>query len=320
MECEMETGQVEAFMCCVREGNFSRAAEVLSLTQPAVSARIALLEAELGGPLFERGGRRLRLTPLGKVFLPHAERGLTSLSDGLHSVKRFIEGKSGSITIAAIDTQALYLLPHPFEQFRRANPSVDVTIRLRIPHDILEMLHDGEVALGLTDAPMWDTSMTIHVHLRERVRLVATRSHPLAQLQEKQGAVRLVEVYHFVVYRVTQNRSVTATVEHIAEEARRGSGGAVIFLPAILAIDLLLQGQGVAFLSENFVQTHIRSGQLVFLNIVDLPPLYNEPVLISLTSRVLDAPHLAFIEIVRTAWQEMHSAPSPTSFQKNDRE
>ena len=128
--------------------------------------------------------------------------------------------------------------------------------------------------------------------------------------KKAQGAVQLMDIYQHVVYRVTQNRSVTATVEQIAEEARRGSGGAVIFIPAILAIDLLLQGQGVAFLSENFVQTHVRKGQLVFLNIVDLPPLYNDPVLISLKSRALDDAHMAFIEIVRNAWQEMHTVTS----------
>ena len=68
--CLMELGQLEAFDRVARDGTFTRAAESLGLTQPAVSTRISLLEAELGGELFERRGRQLFLTPLGERFLP----------------------------------------------------------------------------------------------------------------------------------------------------------------------------------------------------------------------------------------------------------
>ncbi len=71
----MELSQIEAFSRTVHEGSFTRAAESLNLTQPAVSARIAMLEAELGGTLFERRGRQLQLTPLGQHFLCRAYAG-----------------------------------------------------------------------------------------------------------------------------------------------------------------------------------------------------------------------------------------------------
>ncbi|MBX6342773.1 MAG: LysR family transcriptional regulator, partial [Thermomicrobiaceae bacterium] len=79
----MDHQQLVTFDRIVREGSFNRAARVLDVSQAAVSGRVRALEAELGGPLFVRGGRRVTLTEAGEIFLPYARRALAVLEEGI---------------------------------------------------------------------------------------------------------------------------------------------------------------------------------------------------------------------------------------------
>ena len=101
----MEIGQLEAFDRAARDGNFTRAAESLGLTQPAVSTRITTLEAELGGALFERRGRELRLTSLGVQFLPYAQRMLAVMADSLQVIRQI------STVVASVKSKSPHRLP-----------------------------------------------------------------------------------------------------------------------------------------------------------------------------------------------------------------
>src|SRR5262245_22155681 len=97
----MDTDQLLAFARVVREGSFSRAARTLDIGQPAVSARIQALEAQLGGPLLTRG-RRIGLTALGAGFLPFAQRALEALDEGKRSARLAQSGDRGRVTLACL--------------------------------------------------------------------------------------------------------------------------------------------------------------------------------------------------------------------------
>ncbi|HFE39179.1 MAG TPA: LysR family transcriptional regulator [Gammaproteobacteria bacterium] len=301
----MEIGQLKAFAMVAYEGNFTRAADKMNLTQPSVSIRIAALEAELGGVLFERGGRQLSLTPLGQALLPYAKRILALVEDSLIVGQRYASGQLGRVTIAALDTLAMYMLPKPMERFRMNYPSIDFSIKLRLQRDIFDMLYDGTATLGLIGAPLWDRGITIHARFQEPVQAVATANHPLAVWQQERGDLSLSRIFEHTIYRITLNPHITALVESVAEQARSGSGGAIIAIPAIMAVDLLLQGQGVAFLPRSFVQPQVDTGQLNFLKITDIPRLYHETLLISRDVRELDVPNSVFVKMVRMQWQHI---------------
>lgn len=298
----MELAQIEAFALAARERSFTRAADVLGLTQPSVSARIAALEAELDGPLFERGGRALRLTPLGRAFLPYAERALAALNDGREAAQRTAEGKLGHVRLAGVPPLVTYMLSRPLERFRADFPAVDITFRARRSPEILAMLHNGETTLGLLSAPVWDKGMQFYARFREAVRPVAAPDHPLARQQAAGQALHLEDFYDHTLFRTTLNPTVTAFIQGIGERARRGSGGAVITLPALMTLRPLILGQGVAFLTEEFVGRQVGLGNLVFLEVADMPPLFNEIVLIGLAGRELDPPTAAFVRILRAEW------------------
>lgn len=301
----MEIRQLKAFATVAREGNFSRAASKMNLTQPSVSIRVAALEEELGGTLFERGGRLLHLTPLGREFLAYTERILAMIEDSLIVGRKYASGKLGRVVVATLDTLATYMLPKPMELFRVAYPAIDFSIKWRLQRDIFDMLYDGTATLGLVGSPLWDKKIAVHARFQEPVRAIISVNHPLVVRQQNIKGLCLADVCKHTIYRITLNPRITALVESMAEQARFGSGGAVITIPAIMAVGLLLQGQGVAFLPESFVQPQVDAGQLTFLDIADIPRLYHETILISLAARELDVPNNAFVKMIRTQWQQI---------------
>lgn len=301
----MELAQLEAFERAAHLGSFTRAAEDLDLTQPSVSARIAGLEAELGGELFERGGRQLKLTPLGEMFLPYAERALAAVRDGRRAASRFREGRGGAITIATFVELALYLLAEPMDQLREQFPTLDIRVRLRTYPEIIAMLQNGDAALGLAFAPLWQRGIKIEAHFQERLYPIAASTHPLARQQAERGTLYLSDIYEHNIFRVPMSPNVNSVLSEIIEQTRQQGRGALVTVPAIMAVRPVIEGQGIAFLPESFVQRHVDEGRLLCLEVADMPDLYSEPIIISLATRKLDAPSRALVELIRARWRHI---------------
>ena len=297
----MEIGQLEAFERAAREGSFTRAAEALSLTQPAVSTRVALLEAELGGALFERQGRQLALTRLGEFFLPYARRMLASMEDGREAVQNFREGRAGQIRIAAPAPFVLSFLMDTLEHFRQQHPTIDILIRERSKATILEMLHDNTMTLGLVNVPIFDRSITRLATFRDPILPVIAPSHTLADI----GAINMEAIYEHTIFRVSMSPQMTAFMDEVVEHGRHGSGGAVIAVPMIMALRLVIRGQGVTFLPASYVKRHVDEGRLQILDIQDMSALISEPVLVTYKSRQLDPIHQEFIRIFKATWRHL---------------
>src|ERR1700737_2683934 len=100
----MDRQQLVTFERIVREGSFNRTARALDVSQAAISGRIQALEAEIGGPLFVGGGRRVTLTEAGEAFLPYARRALAVLAEGVEAARGAHTGQQGRVAIGAIDS------------------------------------------------------------------------------------------------------------------------------------------------------------------------------------------------------------------------
>lgn len=298
----MEFIQLEAFERVVRDGNFTRAADSLGVTQPAISTRISQLEAELGGKLFERQGRQLHLTPLGTTFLPYAERILAMMADSQKAVKDFHSGKIGQVKIAAPTPFVLGLLVDVLAEFRRHYPAVDVLIRERNKTTIFEMLHDNTITLGLVNAPVFDNSFRQLARFQDPIRAVVSPDHELAH---HHGPLRMETIYQHTIFRVSMFPRMTAFIDEVAEHGRRGSGGAVIAVPMVMALRMAKKGRGITFLPESYVQQVLDEGDLVFIEIEDMPALKSTPVIIAHKSRKLDTAHEEFVRIMMEQWRHL---------------
>jgi len=299
----MEIGQIIAFERVTREGSFTRAAQSLDLTQPAVSTRINLLESELGGPLFERRGRDLKLTLLGEHFLPYARRILAAYDDGEQAVRDFHHGRVGQIKLAAPTPFLLGMLVETLAHFRTQHPTIDVLIRERNKTVITELIHDGAITLGLVNAPVYDRDMLIIARFRDPIRLVVPAGHTLARYGDQ--PVPLTALYRYTVFRVSIFPQMTAFVDAVAEEGRVGSGGAVIAVPMVMALRLVKLGRGITFLPQTYVQAAINAGEVVTLHVAEMPALHAQPVLITHKDRPLDDAHHALVRLLRKDWAHL---------------
>lgn len=295
----MEIGQLEAFERASRDGNFTRAAESLGLTQPAISTRISTLEAELGGMLFERRGRELRLTPLGEQFLPYAQRMLSVMADSLQVAQNVKQGRLGEVKIAAPTPFVLSFLVDVLREFRQQYPSVDMLIRERAKTTIFDLLYDNVVTLGLVNAPVYQQHFTQLAHFKDPIKAVVSPNHPLAQIHNHQRAILMQDIYEYTIFRVSMFPQMTAFIDTVVEHGRVGSGGAVIKVPMVMALRLVSMGDGITFLPQSYVKQSINKGELMYLNIEDMPTLYSQPILICAKDRRLDDIHLAFVDIVK---------------------
>lgn len=300
----MEISLIEAFDRVARDGTFTRAADSLGLTQPAVSARIAALETQLGGPVFEREGRQLTLTPLGQRFLPYAQRMLAVLADGLQDARDFHAGKRGEVRIAAPGPFVLGFLLDTLVRFHTRHPGVDVLIRERNKTAVIEMLYDNNITLGLVNAPIYDRRIVQMATFQDPIRAVAAPQHPLAA-QHAAGGLAMETLYAYTIFRVSMFPEMTAFMDSVAEQGRAGSGGAVLAVPMVMALRLAVMGQGVTFLPESYVRSSVTAGELITLHIHDMEPLISRPVLVAHRGRQLDAVHRAFIEILVNCWRPL---------------
>jgi DNA-binding transcriptional LysR family regulator len=173
----MELDHVEAFTAIVREGGFTRASAALHLSQPAVSRRIGLLEAELGAPLFERLPGGPLLTEAGRVFLPHAESLLASMRDGAEAVAA-LRDETGAVTLALVGTLASTALTGRLKRFREAHPAVDLHIRTALSAEVSALVRRGDANLGLRYGG--DPELDSEVVYEEPMLPVCAPDHPLA--------------------------------------------------------------------------------------------------------------------------------------------
>ncbi len=174
----MELNQLRSFLKIAEHHSFTRAAAQCGVTQPALSQQIARLEAELGSPLFERQGRRVRLTDTGERFRDRAVRILALVDDTARELAD--DGATGRLDIAAIPTIAPYFLPRQLQTFRTRFPDARIQVHELTTEHLLRGCQLGEVDLGVLALPVQVQHLEVASLFDEPLWLVMPRDHPLA--------------------------------------------------------------------------------------------------------------------------------------------
>ncbi|GAB4574481.1 MAG: hypothetical protein Kow0077_21240 [Anaerolineae bacterium] len=300
----MEIIQLETFVRAAHERSFTRTAEALGLTQPSVSARIAGLEAELGGALFERTGRSLNLTALGERFLPYAQRVLAVLEEGQHVVQAFQSGESGTLRLAALTSMMHWLLPDVLSRFQQTFPYVYLRVTLRNYSELPAALYDHIATLGISGYPHYDHNLPALLRFEFPIIPVVGASHPLATHRAEGRTLHVDELCDYRIMRVNFGPRVLSFVEPLQARARARTGAGMISLPASMAPAYAARGNEIAFLPAIQVQPLIESGALVALEIEDLPTLTVSSCLIKLREYTLNPTEEAFVQMFRARWRQ----------------
>ncbi len=181
----MDINNLKAFIEVADKRSFSRSAESLRLTQPAVSKRIAALESELSAKLFDRVGRSVHLTEAGRVLLPSARQISAELSRIEDVICNLGNDVGGKLSIGTTEHVGTHRLPQVLKLFRENYPDVDIDLHFANSTETLKAVEEGLLEMALCSMPE-QNSQRNHPKLRgieiwsDELVIVAAKSHPLA--------------------------------------------------------------------------------------------------------------------------------------------
>ncbi|WP_275287544.1 LysR family transcriptional regulator [Halomonas elongata] len=178
----MDTQSLQAFLAVADSGSFSRAAEQLHLTQPAVSKRIAVLEGQIDARLFDRIGRRVALTEAGRLLLPRARQILVMVDDSRRALGNLSGDVAGRLTLATSHHLGLHRLPPLLERYTRRHPEVRLDLHFLDSEQAYQGVLDGELEIAAaTLAPHPDAQLEAVPVWVDRLCFVCAENHPLAR-------------------------------------------------------------------------------------------------------------------------------------------
>ena len=180
----MEIKQIKSFLAVAKALNFSRAARVLHLSQPALSTQIKNLEADLGAALFLRNRRKVSLTPAGLVLLADAEALLQQIAAIELRVRRASAGDTGTLRIGFVASATLGLVPAVALAFKKQYPGVALELKNLPTVRQVEGLRSGTIDAGFVRLPLPEPGLSIALIDREPFAMVVSKNHPLAKKKD----------------------------------------------------------------------------------------------------------------------------------------
>lgn len=261
----MELSPLRVFMTIASERSFSRAADKLGRTQPAVSLALQRLEAELGEKLLDRSAKDVMLTDAGRTVLEYATRFQNLEGEMQNAIAELRDRSAGRLTIGANESTALYLL-RDIERFRQLYPKVKVQVRRSFSSRIPSEIVDGNLELGVISYEPRDERLTAQMIFTDSLAFIVSSAHRLAQRREipisELGeetfiAHNVVSPYRDIVLRAFRENGVRLNMD--------------IEMPTVDTIRRLVEaGQGVAFLPRMCVEQEINEKRLVAVRVPEI--------------------------------------------------
>lgn len=254
----MDLHKLRIFVAVARAGHFTRAAERLHLSQPAVSQQVALLEAGLGTPLVARAGGRLRLTAAGEALLPYAEQVLALAEEGAEAARVAAGLSDRTLRLGVGHILATYLLPDLLRRYGAIYPQHRVRITVGNTAELLDAVAQEAVELALLGLPAARAGVQTTPFLRDRLVVIVPPDDPWAARvriapEELPGRPLLVREPGSALY---------ATVEQLLGPALL-SGVGVTVLGETEGIKRSVEaGLGVALVPEIAVERELGAGRL----------------------------------------------------------
>lgn len=175
----MNLRQIEVFRVVMTNGTTARAAEVLHVSQPAISKMIQELERSLGFPLFQRLKGRLHPTPEGQLFFREVEHAFAGLAHLRGAAARIRDFGSGEIRIASLSALSTNVLPRALHVFMKRNPNIAVTFQARMSSTVRDLVASGQFDLGIVADEIDRTGVEVADFARFRVAVAVPDGHPL---------------------------------------------------------------------------------------------------------------------------------------------
>jgi LysR family cyn operon transcriptional activator len=180
----MELRHIRYFIRAAEVLHFTHAAESLYISQPTLSNHIQQLEEEFGLPLFDRIGRKVRLTEAGNIFLDQARRSMRELDLAMEEIADLKGLKSGTLRLASLLVLGQEILPNWLAKFHSSYPNIRIVLKTGPSERLEEELLAGNVDLALSFVPAVSAELDYEKMFAEQYYFVVSERHPLAERAE----------------------------------------------------------------------------------------------------------------------------------------
>jgi DNA-binding transcriptional LysR family regulator len=263
----MNLQQLRTFRVVAQQRSYSRAAQLLYLSQPGVSLQVRALEQSIGMPLFERSGRQLRLTEAGVALLEYADRILSLVDESQQALEELGNARRGIVRVAASTTAGIYIVPRALGGFHRQNPGVRLTLDVVNRFTVADRLLRDEVDVAVMGLIEDAHDLQVEPFLPNELVVIASPRHPLAQRKH----IAVSELANETLLLREQGSGTRTDIErmfakgqlvmHLGMELR--SSGSI---KAAVAADL-----GIAIIPLHAIELELLAKRLVTLNVEGFP-------------------------------------------------
>ena len=258
--------QMRVFAAVARHLSFTRAAQELHLTQPAVSQQVSLLEEEVGMPLFEQIGRKIRLAPAGMELLRYATQVTELLREAGETLAAMRGLKRGELKLGAVST-AKYFAPTLLSAFTPAYPEVTIKFTVANREEIVKLLGGTELDLVIMGRPPRELDTTAEPFARHPFVIIASPDHPLAH--RRRIPLRSLTRESFIIRE--QGSGTRASMEHVFRERGVPFRASMEVSSNETIKQAVMAGMGLSFISSHTIGLEAGAGKLAILDVAGLP-------------------------------------------------
>jgi DNA-binding transcriptional LysR family regulator len=297
----MNPHHLRTFLAVRRHRNYTRAAEEVFRTQPAVSRQVRQLEEELGVRLFEQIGKSLHLTDAGETLAAEAEKLLGAMERTAEAVRSHRSAERGSMRIGASTTPGFYLLPDLLGRFHRRYPKVALHYTVENSLRIEQKIVRNEIDLGFVGAHLSSEDLELKPLLEDEIVCFTSPSHRLAKMHPIAPGSLEEELWI-----IREKGSATRGLFEHWLSSRKGTIRKAIELGCPETCKALVQaGIGISFMSVHGLRSEFRAKRLVRIPVTGMS--LKRPIFLARHSEKRNSPVMeTFLQIVESA------LPSPT--------
>lgn len=262
----MNLNQLAIFHAVAREGNLTRAAQELCISQPAVSKQLLSLEKSLGMALFHRLSKGVQLTESGELLFEYSTRLFELEAEAERALAELRDLQRGRLVIGASTTIGIYLLPEILGEFQKLYPKIELRLEIANTRDIQKELQANRIDLALTEGVLEGTEWQAEAFYHDEIIAVAAPGHPLA----KEGSTSTLNRVAAESILLRELGSGTRAIVERAFQNRDITLNSTISLGNTEAIKRAVQSRlGIAFISRLAVAHELQEKSLVALEISD---------------------------------------------------
>ncbi|MHB8980153.1 MAG: LysR family transcriptional regulator [Acidithiobacillus ferrooxidans] len=266
MSMHLTFRQLQVFTAVAKHQSFTRAAQALYLSQPAVSMQVRQMEEQVGLPLFEQLGRRIYLTEAGREMARYSAAITQQLEEAVQVIND-LKGLAGGHIHISVATTGAYIAPYLLAAFSKLHPQVTVSMDVTNRETLLHQLAENEVDIAIMGRPPAGLALGATAFLENPLVIIAAPDHPLARI--KAITLDMVATYPFIMREPGSGTRIA--VEQFFEKAGVALHASIEVSSHEAIKHAVRAGMGLGIASLHTVREELLAGHLAVLDVQGMP-------------------------------------------------